>query len=117
MNTIPLPNNFIGRFYFTRNINGNLIGEFSNSNSISNTTKSAKIINATDDFIGDYNTTWFEDNETVLAKLTISYKPTAANSILQLKWTGISGDTMFIGEGFIFNEILVGDYRDFNISA
>ncbi len=117
MTKINLSNNLIGRFYFKRTKNGNLIGEFSNLNSLKNSTESADAIEVEDNsFIGEYHSTWQENGKAHDAKLTIEYKENTHNSIYVLKWFAKGQDIKFQGEGFLVDDILIGDYRDFEIS-
>ena len=115
MKKVDLSEQIIGRFYFKRTQNGNLLGEFSNNVILRNSTESADIIEPLDGFRGKYYTTWQENGESIFALLTIGFKDNTGNSIYQLSWTDNDGNTMFIGEGFLFDGILVGDYRDFEI--
>jgi len=105
----------IGRFYFKRTQNGNLIGEFSNNFSSSNSTESADAITRTTDFIGNYETTWGERASAVFGNLSITYKPGSGDSIYILEWTDEENNKMFIGEGFVVDNMLIGDYRDFEL--
>ena len=102
-----------GRFYYMQTESGNLMGEYSNQMSKSNTPESAELIKGTKPFIGCYNSTWFEriDGESVSMILTIDFKPESKGRILKLIWQ-VNGEDQFYGEGFIFNNILVGNYWD-----
>ena len=122
---------FIGRFYFKLTDSKNLIGEFSNNHETCkrNYTESADRFpqnanaprNADDDkFIGEYFTTWHEENhgehEHGLAKLKISRKH---DGIYSLTWWLVQDDGQvadipsFRGEGMLCDGILIGDYRNF----
>lgn len=116
LNKIDLSNHLIGRFYFKRTQNGNLIGEFSNNHSLRNSTESADLTDRVDGFVGQYNTTWQENRKPIFAKLSITYKVDSGNSIYQLKWTDDKGIPIYIGEGFLFDGVLIGDYRNFEIA-
>lgn len=102
----------IGRFYFKKTKNGNLIGEFSNNLSKTNSTESADLIKQdTIGFNGEYASSWREDAEVKFAKLSITDKAGCKN-IYTIKWE--QGDIIiFWGEGFVCDDILIGDYRDF----
>ena len=115
MKKIDLSQQIIGRFYFKRTQNGNLIGEFSNNVILRTLTESADIIDPLDGFRGKYHTTWQEDGDSIFANLTIGFKDGTGNSIYQLSWTTKDGTLMFLGEGFLVDGILIGDYRDFGI--
>ena len=115
MDTINLLNKIIGRFYFKRTQNHNLIGEFSNSVHRRNYTESADCIKAIENFVGEYHATWQDNGEAIFSKLTINWKPNTGNTIFQLEWTSKNGDKMFEGEGFLFDNVLIGDYRNFEI--
>jgi hypothetical protein len=108
----------IGRFYFKKTHNGNLIGEFSNNriNIISSESADVHGENDSDDFIGIYNTTWQQDGQPFFAKLTISYKQNTSQRIYTLEWTDRNSNLIFVGEGFVFEDNLIGDYRDFIIT-
>jgi hypothetical protein len=103
----------IGRFYFRRTISGNLIGEFSNQHSITNSTESAERVGVdTNDFSGNYKSTWQEDGVAVVADLKIDRKH-RARDIFVLRWD-IQGRNGFWGEALLAENLLIGDYRDFN---
>lgn len=98
----------IGRFYF-RIKNGNLIGHFSNNLQVTNFGENAHRINGSG-FEGQFNSTWTDDVGTVQAHLTIQLK-TNSNDIYTLNWS--NGVIQFWGEGFIVDNLLIGDYRNF----
>ena len=100
----------IGRFYFRIEGTENLIGHFSNNLQVTNFVESALRIDGTR-FEGHFNSTWTDDLGTFQAVLTIQ-KKTGSNDIYTLNW---SNETMqFWGEGFIVDDLLIGDYRNFN---
>ena len=102
--------NVIGRFYYKQTRNGNLIGEFSNNKSERNYTESANILSGFfAEFIGNYTATWNENAPTSL-DLIITNKP-STNGIFTLTWSE-NGKAIFKGEGFIVDNILIGDYQD-----
>ncbi len=115
MNQINVSNNLIGRFYFKKTQNGNLLGEFSNNRSLSNSTESADVIISIENFVGEFISTWHQDGEAIFTKLIIEHKPNTGNSMFLLKWVSQNGNLMFLGEGFLFDGVLIGDYRDFEI--
>ena len=95
----------IGRFYFKKTINGNLLGEFSNNFTSKNYTESADLTSKTkkEDFVGLYISTWHDD-EACVAKLDISRN----KDLYNLKWT--EGGN-FDGQGMLCeNNILIGNY-------
>ena len=117
MQQINLHNCLIGRFYFKKTQNGNLIGEFSNNKIDFILTESADIQNGkiSTDFIGIYNTTWQQNGQNFFAILIISNKQNTSHKIYEVEWNDTSGKPIFFGQGFIVNDILIGDYRDFKI--
>ena len=107
----------IGRFYFKKSRNGNLIGEFSNNriNFVSSESADVQNDDGNTDFIGVYNTTWQQDGVPFFCKLTITHRQNTSQRIYSLVWTDTNGGLMFVGEGFVFENTLIGDYRDFQI--
>lgn len=105
----------IGRFYFKKTANGNLLGEFSHNRSEINSSESADILNYSDDFIGTYFTTWQENNAPRSANLKIEFKQGTGDRIYKLTWT-LDNKELFLGEGFLCDKILFGDYRNFKIA-
>ena len=101
----------LGRFYFKRTANGNLIGEFSNNIDLIIFTESAIAQTTTKNYVGKYNSTWLENNEPQFANLEISPKPTTLDRIFIIEWKSKDGRN-FIGEGMLCEEILIGDYRE-----
>ena len=99
----------IGRFYFKRTINKNLVGEFSNNQSQDEiTTESADLIEGGEEnFVGKYSATWREDVVPFFATLTISLK-TGSTKLFTLEWRG--GKCNFDGEGMLCDDILIGNY-------
>ncbi|MDH4473325.1 MAG: hypothetical protein QE487_12020 [Fluviicola sp.] len=69
-------------------------------------------------FIGRYNSTWFEriDGESVAMILTINFKPLSEGRILVLTWQ-VNNDIYYYGEGFIFNNMLIGNYWDDELNS
>lgn len=101
----------IGRFYFKQTTSGNLIGEFSNNFSTHNIAECANIKKGYDKpFQGEYKTIWFEDGENSL-NLKIELKQSTDN-IYSLLWFN-EEKNVFWGEGFLVDNLLIGDYRDF----
>jgi hypothetical protein len=110
----------LGRFYFKSTINGNLIGEFSNNQSDKISTESSdlrknpiedsNLIAITDNYIGDYFTTWQVDNIQHFAELKIRFRINTGNQIYTLTWTE-KGISIYIGEGMLCDNILIGDYQ------
>ena len=102
----------IGRFYFRRTINGNLVGEFSNNHSTAIQTESAERNGRGTNFIGTYQSTWNDDDGPTTAVLTIRFKPRTNTRIYLLIWREVKGAT-FWGEAMLCDDLLIGDYRDF----
>lgn len=101
----------LGRLYFKQTINGNLLGEYSNTEMDQNRTESADITSVFNlPFIGTYTSTWFEQSAQTL-ELTIGFKDETNNSIYTLIWIDSRG-VLFRGEGILVDNILICDYRD-----
>lgn len=101
----------LGRFYFKQSINGNLLGEYSNAEMNRNRTESADIVSVfSHPFIGNYSSTLFEQSAQSL-NLEIQFKLNSNNRIYTLTWTN-SQAIIFRGEGFLVDNVLIGDYRD-----
>lgn len=117
MRQIDISGCLIGRFYFKKSHNGNLTGEFSNNRISFVSSESADIQNNEEntDFIGVYNTTWQQEREPFFCKLTITHRQNTSQRIYSLEWTDNNENLMFVGEGFVFENTLIGDYRDFQI--
>ena len=102
--------NIIGRFYFKIDEKGNLIGCFSNNLHLINFSEYAHRITG-NGFEGQFNSTWTDDVGTFQATLTIQLK-LISNDIYNLHWS--NGAIQFWGEGFIVDNLLIGDYRNFD---
>lgn len=105
-----MANDLLGRFYFKKTSNGNLVGEFSNNKSKSISTESADKIESFDSYIGTYNSTWQENGTMRFAKLYISQKKDTGNTIFTLEWK-VDDKLIFVGEGMFCDNILIGDYQ------
>lgn len=107
----------IGVFWFKKTQNGNLVGELSNTNSavISSKSVDTQMINSSNDFKVKYTTTWQQNGEEFIAKLIIVWKQGATQNRYSLEWKDSNGNKTFVGEGIIIDNILIGDYRDFEI--
>lgn len=102
----------IGSFYLKQTHSGNLLGEFyNNHNRIRTYTESADLErkNTSDLFVGEYLSTWREENEPVEFNLKI--ERIESNSY-KLTWRN-KDRNVFFGYGFIVDNILIGDYTDF----
>jgi hypothetical protein len=99
-----------GRFYFKKTQSGNLLGEFSNNDTLTNFTESADLVSneKIESFEGTYNSSWQENGTPHFAKLKILKK---SNSIYSLEWTKKKPPHNF-GEGFLVDGMLIGNYRD-----
>ncbi|MBD0777762.1 hypothetical protein HPE56_08150 [Maribacter sp. ANRC-HE7] len=105
----------LGRFCFRQTNNGNLIGEFSNNTMRLNISESADIISPIQGpFLGIFNSTWFEEVATSL-RLVIQSKQNSNNRIFSLEWQDENHEPIYFGEGFIFDDILIGNYWDAEI--
>jgi hypothetical protein len=103
-----------GRFYFKKTTNGNLIGEYSNNGMDCNQTESADLniqSESKDHFVGEYKSTWREGNSPILMELTIKFKPGSNEQIFDLEWKR-NKKVEFRGQGFLCDNILIGDYTD-----
>lgn len=104
--------NVNGRFYFKQMSNGNLIGEFSNSETSRNCTESADIVpeSRKGDYIGNYLSTWQEDGTPCFAELEISEK-LEHDKIFTIEWYEKGRKSLkFKGEGMLCDTILIGNY-------
>lgn len=101
-----------GRFYFKETPNGNLIGEYSNYGMDRNFTESADLAKSIGHFVGEYQTSWIEDDMPVIAKLFIEYDHKSEGRLFNLKWLNMKNEILFIGQGFLCDDILIGDYTD-----
>lgn len=102
----------IGRFYLKLTINGNLMGEFSNNIENKVFTESADFVDkekSEDQFSGNYNSTWQENNEPIFAHLKIVLKN---KGLYSLTWSDIGKSKKFIGEGMLVDDMILGDYRE-----
>lgn len=109
---IPLKN--IGRFYFKRTVNGNLIGEFSNYAEREIFTECADLTIAkqgkrrTNPFVGHYRSTWNQEDCLLLLKIEPT---TRSKKLFTLTWTQ-KRTVKFEGEAMLCDDTLVGDYHD-----
>ena len=108
----PKDENFVGSFYFKQTVNGNLIGEYANNNDnfISTDSATNRCHSNNCDFIGTYDSTWF-DTDMHRAELKISLRQNTNNKIFILHWTDIGGQPNYEGEGFQVGDKLIGYYR------
>ena len=113
----------IGRFFFQKTDNGNLIGEFSN-NSDTLSTESSDWKKGCENkecanckWHGTYHSSWQEECEALFAELKISPKKGSAK-LFSLEWCRNNNNTssthkelIFVGEGMLCSGLLIGDYR------
>ena len=106
-----------GRFFFLKTDNGNLIGEFSNNLGTVVSTESSDFTEPCADiecsncrYCGTYHSTWQEDGAALFAELKIS-KKAGTDKLFSLKWRR-NTKLIFLGEGMLFNGMLIGDYRE-----
>jgi hypothetical protein len=113
----------IGRFYFKKTQNGNLVGEYSNNGMMAVDSECSNIddtkiddsdIELPDLFNGNYISVWHDGKETKEARLNIKPKH-GTTGIYSLKWTALNNTIVFWGEGMIVDGILIGDYRNFDL--
>jgi hypothetical protein len=103
-----------GRFYFRKTLDGNLIGEFLNNGPAYTCTESADLIfkkgekdfEKRQDFVGEYNTTWYE-GKACSAKLKITKQKDKDE--YDLEWTD---GAKLTGQGRLSenNLLLIGNY-------
>ena len=101
----------IGNFYYTRSVNGNLLGEFTNNLDDRILSESCNPRTNMDGFIGEYNSSWQQNRDTFGFGLTIDNHPTALGKFT-LIWSNPNGTPEYFGEGFRVGEMLVGFYTD-----
>lgn len=106
----------IGSFYLRLTDSGNLIGEYTNTESTRIYTESAERISEItlekiQSFNGTFETSWRENNVPFLANLVIEPIEDSNDLKYRLDWT-ITNDheIRFTGEGFLVDGILVGHY-------
>jgi hypothetical protein len=100
-----------GRFYFKKTSNSNLIGEYSNYGMDKNQTESADSIESKGNFVGKYLTSWRDGDSAISADLIIEHKPNSNDRIFNLKWL-VGKQELFNGQGFLCDDILIGDYTN-----
>ena len=101
----------IGRFYFRKTTEGNLIGEYSHRDCTRSYAEAASRVDNGNDWQGEYTTCWVEPPQLQVqqAQLTITRKAASAN-LFQLEWNGVDGNELFKGEAMLSNDLLIGDY-------
>ena len=107
----------LGRFYFKRTRNGNLVGEFSNDHSDRVSTESSDLLPGESGdnqgaYNGSYHSTWQENGNSFFAHLNIS-PAVRSKCLFRLEWRDKSanGKLLFKGEGMLCDDILIGDYQ------
>lgn len=101
----------IGCFYLRKTKSGNILSEFTNNLDAKIITESADI-NESDDinkFPGKYFTTWQEEKAAILMSLTIKQNILISKKF-QLEWSK-DGEIVFLGEGFLLENDLIGYYE------
>jgi hypothetical protein len=105
----------LGRFYFKKTANGNLIGEYSNRHHATKRSyaESASRLSKGAGWVGEYVATWCEppSRRCLSATLEITAKPKCVG-IFVLRWNSDQGLRLFSGEAMLCDDILVGDYTD-----
>ncbi|MGN6399074.1 MAG: hypothetical protein ACTHMD_01390 [Flavisolibacter sp.] len=99
----------IGRFYFKLDDKQNLKGFFSNNQHIINYEETANRVIG-NGFQGEFESEWTDNLGKFNAKLTIKAKK-GSSEIYSLHWK--NNVIEFFGEGIIVEDILIGDYRNF----
>lgn len=99
----------VGRFYLVIGKDGNLSGKFSNNLHLINFPESAIKVSGAG-ILGIYNSTWTDETGTYNASLSILLKLNSTE-IYSLRWS--NGTVDFYGEAILFNDILIGDYRNY----
>lgn len=97
---------FTGVFYFERTTNSNLLGEFSNNESEIIMTESAIASGGTNDFEGDYTTSWFDFKVN-----GVNMKIKRTGNKYEITWLDNDGKPIFKGEGFLAGNKLIGFYK------
>jgi len=106
----------IGHFYLKKTVNRNLLGEFTNETTENIFTESADLQSpiGDDSFSGIYLTTWRENRDSYIYELRVSINEKSNNLKYNLLWKNIKdSNVIFIGEGFLVNNMLIGHYRTF----
>lgn len=104
--------NIVGSFYLKKTSSGNLIGEFTNCLNPKIFTESADLVNKSEEmsFLGDYTSTWIEEEIAILVSLKIEWKEDSNKKKFRLTWS--NAKTTFHGEGFLLDDLLIGHYLD-----
>lgn len=102
----------LGRFYLKLTSNGNLHGEFSNYSMNRITAESADFIpnESYNGFVGRFRSTWLEIDGPTFSDLQIQFNENT--QIFTLIWRNTNERAIFHGEGFLIDDILIGDYMD-----
>lgn len=102
----------IGNFNLEKTRSGNIIGEFTNNLTNQIFTESADLIDGNLlEFNGTYLDTWQEKNIPYLSKLVIVTIENTSNLKYSLKWFNDKNELIFLGQGFIYNDLLTGYYE------
>lgn len=102
-----------GCFHFFKLANGRLEGGYTN-----NTLRTVlnEVAVPRDEFnrgfVGVYDSTWIDrDGNPASGVLTIEFIINTANQKFSLRWSGVNNTGDFIGEGYIINNMLIGNYK------
>ncbi|RKT01511.1 hypothetical protein [Chryseobacterium defluvii] len=90
-----------GSFHFRLTNTGNLIGEYMNNVEHAILSESANRINEGTGFVGEYITSWVEDNQAMINNLKI--EETSAN-VFKLVWSDLEGNPIFEGKATLLEE-------------
>ncbi|MCJ8154906.1 hypothetical protein MKJ01_14140 [Chryseobacterium sp. SSA4.19] len=97
-----------GSFYFKITVTGNLIGEYFNNYSNVSLSKSANRINPGIGFVGQYVTSWSENQTSAeINKLTIEEIST---NMFKLIWTDMNGKETFHGKASLLEKNIIYGY-------
>lgn len=108
----------IGAFYFSQSKSGNLNGEFTNNGLDGTLTESSDKKDCfKHKFIGNYDTTWFENGIVQHMELSIIIKENSNSMLYELNWKTTKGVNKFNGVGFISGKKLIGYYTDWNYNG
>lgn len=98
----------MGRFYFKRTVNRNLIGEWSNNHEPRTFSESCDLAKARGGgYVGDYYSTWQENRKPVFAILTIDKEHNG--ELFHLVWKDTNETVIFKGCGMLCQDVLIGD--------
>lgn len=105
-----------GCFHFFKLPNGDLEGGYTNNTLaviLSEVAVAFDEINR--GFTGTYNSTWIESNgNQASGVLTVRFIENTGNQKFRLEWVGRNNSGNFTGEGYIVDNMLIGNYTSSN---